>query len=127
MERDKVAASRVTKSNPSGYLIAEDGDFLLFLQASGSSGKLAKGKADNGDVAQLDRHKTALEIPSESFASSLSTIRSVSKAAGDFIMNSAKRFSVFVDLFRPLVGKALVVKGVPLPPPNGTLVLTGST
>ncbi|GAB0089319.1 hypothetical protein DMENIID0001_038380 [Sergentomyia squamirostris] len=47
--------------------------------------KIGKGIGD-GDVAQLDRNKVALDIPSELFANSFNTVTNLSKIAGNFIM-----------------------------------------
>ncbi|KAG4080040.1 hypothetical protein HA402_006352 [Bradysia odoriphaga] len=82
----------------------------LSLQAKTPATK-APIKTTTDDTPDFDRGKVSLEIPDPLFGSSFSTVTNVSKIFGDLIMNSARRFSQFVQFFKPVLGKTLTVKG----------------
>jgi len=76
--------------------------------------------ATTDDTPDFDRSMVSLDIPDELFGSSFNTVTNISKIFGSLIMNSARRYSQFMQYLKPVLGKALTVKGVNPPPPTTT-------
>ncbi|XP_031625589.1 uncharacterized protein LOC116342210 [Contarinia nasturtii] len=79
---------------------------------------LPQGVTD--DTPDFNREMVMLDIPDQLFGNSFTIVTNISKLFGDLMMSSARRYANFVQYFKPLLGKALTVKGLYPPPPTTT-------
>lgn len=98
------------------------------------------------DTPDFKRDEVMLDIPDQLFGNSFTMVTNISKIFGDLLMvsdlhfyylekcyylvtnqfiflsfqNTARRYSQFVQYFKPVLGKALTIKGLYPPPPTTT-------